>query len=175
MHGQFLAPTQQLLDRAGFQHYPHRWLSSNLPAMAEPPKRWIGVDFGSKWVGVATCDESGGPPTPLTTLDARPAEALLDSLKQIALDHGAAGFVVGLPINMNGTEGPAAKRCREFATSLRATGYVVELADERLSSWEAEGRLIDAGHKPSVRKKKLHMASACVILEAFLVGRKSSQ
>jgi mannose-1-phosphate guanylyltransferase len=130
--------------------------------------RWLGVDFGRKWVGVAV-GEPGGVCMPLKTLDARPEDKLLSALKRLAREHGAEAMVVGLPLNMNGSEGHAAKVCRDFAARLGAhTGLPVQLFDERLSSWDAEGRLIDAGLKPSERKQRVHAVAAQMILEGYM-------
>lgn len=133
--------------------------------------RWIGVDFGSKYVGVAVGDADIS--MPLTTLDAQPDEALLAALSKVAAEQGAQAFVVGLPINMDGSEGGAAKLCREFAKRLHEHSQLpVEFGDERLSSWEAEGMLIDGGMKPSERKQRVHAVAAKLILEAFFTARK---
>jgi putative Holliday junction resolvase len=136
-------------------------------------KRWIGIDFGTKYIGVAIGGEDMS--FPLKTLDARPEGKLLDALKRLATQEGAAGFVIGLPINMNGSEGPAAKACRDFAARLaKHTDLPCELFDERLSSWEAEGKLIEGGLKPSERKQRVHAVAAQTILEGFFKSRKPS-
>lgn len=135
--------------------------------------RWLGVDFGSKYVGVAVGDEAIA--MPLKVLDARPDEKLLSSLKKLAASEDVAGFVVGLPVNMDGSEGKAAKLCREFGARLAAHSQLpVEYADERLSSWEAEGMLIEGGLKPSERKQRVHAVAAKLILEAFFSARKAA-
>ncbi|MCG3185270.1 MAG: putative pre-16S rRNA nuclease [Planctomycetes bacterium] len=135
--------------------------------------RWLGVDFGSKYVGVAVGDEAIA--MPLKVLDAKPDEKLLSALKKLAASEEAAGFVVGLPVNMDGSEGKAAKLCREFGARLAAHSKLpVEYADERLSSWEAEGMLIEGGLKPSERKQRVHAVAAKLILEAFFNARKAA-
>jgi putative holliday junction resolvase len=134
--------------------------------------KWLGIDFGSKYIGVAVGDESIS--VPLKTLDAQPDDALLKSLAKLAADELATGFVVGLPINMNGSEGKAARLCRDFAKRLAdASKLPVEFGDERLSSWDAEGMLIEAGLKPSERKQRVHALAAKLILEAFFNARKA--
>ncbi len=135
--------------------------------------RWLGVDFGSKYVGVAVGDEAIA--MPLKVLDARPDEKLLSSLKKLAASEDVAGIVVGLPVNMDGSEGKAAKLCREFGARLAAHSQLpVEYADERLSGWEAEGMLIEGGLKPSERKQRVHAVAAKLILEAFFSARKAA-
>jgi putative Holliday junction resolvase len=134
-------------------------------------ERWIGIDFGSKYIGVAI----GGDDMafPLKVMDAKPEPKLLDALRKLAVEEGAKGFVVGMPVNMNDTEGYAAKLCRDFAQRLaKHTNLPAELFDERLSSWDAEGKLIEGGLKPSERKQRVHAVAAQMILEGFLKGRK---
>lgn len=134
--------------------------------------RWIGVDFGSKYVGVAVGDENIA--MPVNTMAAQPDDVLLAALKKMAVEQGAIGFVVGLPINMDGSEGGAAKLCRDFGKRLHEYAQLpVEFGDERLSSWEAEGMLIDGGMKPSERKQRVHAVAAKLILEAFFTARKA--
>ncbi|MCA8947431.1 MAG: Holliday junction resolvase RuvX, partial [Planctomycetes bacterium] len=67
--------------------------------------RWLGVDFGTKYVGTAVGDDTVSMAMPLKTISAQPDTALLDELKKLAIEQGVNGFVVGLPINMDGTEG----------------------------------------------------------------------
>ena len=142
--------------------------------MTEPQGRWLGVDFGSKYVGLAVGDDSVSIVMPLKTISAQPDEALLKELTKLARDEGMVGYVVGLPINMDGTVGGAAKICRDFGERLTAhSGLPVEYADERLSSWEAEGMLIEGGMKPSERKQRVHAVAAKLILEAFFAARKA--
>lgn len=133
-----------------------------------PEGCWIGVDPGSKYVGVAVGDAASNVASPLKVLDARPEGALLAGLRRVARDHAAAGFVVGLPLNMDGSESPGCKTARTFAEKLgTASKLPVELVDERLTSFEAEGMLIDAGLKPSERKMRVHAVSAALLLTAF--------
>jgi putative Holliday junction resolvase len=136
-----------------------------------PTGRWLGVDFGSKYIGVAVGDERMS--MPLKTLAAKPEEKLLHDLAKLAKSEAAGGFVVGLPINMNGSEGSSAKACRDFGKRLaEAISLPVEFGDERLSSWEAEGMLIEGGLKPSERKQRVHAVAAKLILEAFFAAHR---
>lgn len=137
--------------------------------------RWIGVDFGSKHVGVAICDEFGMFSHPLDSYDAQPQEKLLARLGRLAREESADGFVVGLPINMDGSEGKAARIARAFAKALgEAAAKPVELFDERLSSYEAEGKLIEAGLSPSRRRRRVHAIAAQIILSSFVERRKAA-
>ncbi len=145
--------------------------------MSEHPNigRWIGVDYGSKHVGVAICDEYGMFCHPLDDYDAKPPGKLLHRLMKLAHDEDAHGFVVGMPFNMDGSEGMAARIARTFAETLKeASSKPVELFDERLSSWEAEGKLMTAGMKPPQRRKKVHAVAAQIILSSFVERRKAA-
>jgi putative Holliday junction resolvase len=98
----------------------------------------------------------------------------LTELKKLGAEESLEGFVVGLPVHMDGSESRASKACREFGAMLAAhTGLPVEYGDERLSSWEAEGMLIEGGMKPSERKQRVHAVAAKLILEAFFTARKA--
>ena len=143
--------------------------------MSEPRGRWLGVDFGSKYVGLAIGDDSVSIVMPLKTISAQPDETLLTDLSKLAKAEGIVGFVVGVPINMDGSEGKSARLCREFGSRLAEhSKLAVEYADERLSSWEAEGMLIEGGMKPSERKQRVHAVAAKLILEAFFTARKAA-
>lgn len=133
-----------------------------------PEGCWIGVDPGTRYIGVAVGDAGTKLASPLRTLPATPEEALFRALVRIGKENGARGFVVGLPIHMNGTEGKGCQDARAFAAKLAQRSKLpVELADERLSSFEAEGRLIEGGLSPSQRKDRVHAVSAALLLETF--------
>jgi putative Holliday junction resolvase len=130
--------------------------------------RWIGVDSGTRWVGVAVGDAASKMAMPLKTLESKNDAALFKALARVASENGARGFVVGLPLNMDGSEGPACKLARAFAAKLAAAAKLpVEFVDERLTSFDAEGKLIEAGLKPSERKQRVHAVSAALILQAY--------
>lgn len=129
------------------------------------------MDPGTRYVGVAVGDSASKVAAPLKVLDAKPEAALLRALVKIAADHAARGFVVGLPLNMDGSESAGCKSARAFAAKLAECAKLpVELADERLSSFEAEGRLMEGGLKPSERKMRVHAVSAALLLEVFFQG-----
>jgi putative Holliday junction resolvase len=83
-------------------------------------------------------------------------------------------FVVGLPRMLDGTEGPAARRARRFAELLRkVSGVPVELVDERLSTREAQSRLLEGGVDARRAKQKVDSASAAILLQSWLDGRSA--
>ncbi len=129
--------------------------------------RYLAIDLGHKRVGLAVGDDVDRLATPLRTLDARPAETLPDRLADLARDYGAEAFLLGLPINMDGSEGPMAEQARDFAETLRSrTDLPVELHDERLSSFSADQAL--AGHLTrNKRRARQDALAAADILQAF--------
>ena len=135
-------------------------------------RRMLGVDIGEVRIGLALSDPSGMICTPLTTLDANGAPHDQERIAELATEHEAVAIVVGLPINMDGSHGPAARRAQAFARMLRTlTSLPVMLHDERLTSHEAEARLRAAGVQPSRNKKQIDSAAAALILESYLAGQ----
>ena len=130
--------------------------------------RWLGIDHGSKRVGVAVGDASVEIATPLTVLDGANQPAVFLRIVELAEEHGASGAVVGWPLNMDDTEGPQGKIARQFAAELAdETDLDVRLWDERLSSFQADQAL--AGTFTRKQKKTRQDAiAAAVILQDFL-------
>jgi putative holliday junction resolvase len=89
-------------------------------------------------------------------------------LVRLAQDLEVSGIIVGLPMNMNGTEGPQAEKTRDFARALTEVGLDVRLWDERLSSVEATRRLIQAGKRRRKLRERLDSEAAALILETYL-------
>lgn len=124
----------------------------------------IGVDWGQVRVGVAVSDESGRLARPLETVPAPSRAAGVSGVVEAARRWSAARIVVGLPLNMDGSEGESAAKARAFAAALReASGLEVILWDERLSSRAGEALLRAGGGKAG-----RDAAAACVILQAYL-------
>lgn len=92
---------------------------------------------------------------------------LVQALADVARERGASRIVLGLPKNMNGTEGESASAVRQLADRLVEAGLVVTFWDERLSSWEAESRLKDGGGIGR-SKGRVDRAAAALLLQAFL-------
>jgi putative Holliday junction resolvase len=131
--------------------------------------RVLAVDPGSRRVGLALSDESRRLASPLRTLEAEPAETLAERLAAVAREVGAVELVVGLPRNLDGSSGDAARSARSLADQLkRSTRLPVSLIDERLSSVAAERQLIGQGVKREKRKGLVDQLAATLILESFL-------
>ena len=130
------------------------------------------IDLGKARVGLAVTDELGLMAHPRPALDGRNKKALLASLAAFAREEGVVRFLVGLPLEMTGAEGSAARGAREFAAALAdASGVTVELVDERLTTVEASRRLRAGGVRRREQKGRIDGAAAAVILESWLAAR----
>ena len=132
--------------------------------------RVLGLDYGTRRVGVAVSDPLGITAQPRVVLDARDPR-LMEQIAGLATELGVERVVVGLPVSLNGTEGPAAAAAREFAAAVgEATGLPVELADERFTSVSAERVLVEAGLSGRRRRAVRDRVAAAVMLQAYLDG-----
>lgn len=131
-----------------------------------------GIDFGRKRIGLAVSD--GQAAYPIDVMERRSLKYDLDAIRSRLADRQVSLIVVGLPLNVDGTEGPSARAARAFAEHLGlATGLPVEMFDERLTSVEADERLREAAisrtSKGAARRKAARDAvAAAVILEGWL-------
>ncbi len=139
--------------------------------MGEGQGRRLGIDWGTKRVGVALSDALGLTARGLTCLTGGD-ERVISELAGLARQHEVVEVVVGLPRNMNATLGPQAARARAFAEALeKAVELPVQLWDERLSSAEAERHLKHAGLSRKKRKARLDQVAAALILQSYLDAR----
>ncbi|MDP8207151.1 MAG: Holliday junction resolvase RuvX [Candidatus Electryonea clarkiae] len=130
--------------------------------------RLLALDWGRKRIGVAISDPSGILASPYTTLDATPRKRLLERIKNIINEENIECIIIGLPLNMDGSEGKSALQARSLADEVESLGIPVKTHDERLSSYEANRLLRDAGKKPSRNKGLIDRAAATLILQDFL-------
>ncbi len=138
--------------------------------------RTLAIDFGERRIGLAISDEEGRIAMPLETV-ARTSDAqAMQAIAAIADREHAQALVVGEPVNMDGSRGPAAARCRGFAGRLAAhTGLAVEMANETLTTVEALERLRAAGGDPRRDAARLDALAAQVLLEDVLTRRQRAQ
>jgi len=135
--------------------------------------RALGVDLGSRRIGVALCDSAGTLATPYETVErsgdmGRDHRRLLD----LAAEAEVECIVVGLPLSLDGSVGPAAEGVLAEVDELRAaTALPVETYDERLSTVTADRLLRQGGRKGKARRKVVDQTAAAVILQAWLDGR----
>ncbi|KEZ51118.1 MULTISPECIES: Holliday junction resolvase RuvX [Metabacillus] len=133
--------------------------------------RIIGLDYGSKTIGVAVSDELGWTAQGIETIkiDETAGNFGLPRLTQIVNEHHAEKFVLGFPKNMNGTVGPRGEASQRFASKLEKTfGIPVILWDERLSTMAAERVLLSADVSRKKRKKVIDKMAAVMILQGYL-------
>ena len=131
--------------------------------------RLLGLDIGAKTIGVAVCDPDRSFASPLCTLKRHPFSQTAKNLQQLIKDNAAAALVIGLPLNMNGTEGPRCQAARDFATHfLRQRDIAIVFWDERLSTASAERAMIEADLSRRQRAQAIDQAAAAVILQNFL-------
>lgn len=129
--------------------------------------RYLAIDYGGKRTGLALCDRSEMIASPIAVIEI-PA-LVIQKILAIIKDEQVEAVVVGLPMNMDGTEGQAAKAVRSFAKELAArTAVPIIFHDERLSSFEAEEKLAAADFTRKKKKKRLDAVAAAGILQSFL-------
>ncbi|PSK83535.1 putative Holliday junction resolvase [Limimaricola soesokkakensis] len=128
-----------------------------------------GLDFGTKTIGVAVSDGLRSVATPLETVKRKKFTEDAARLLAIAEGRGIAGFVLGLPRNMDGSEGPRAQSTRAFARNLsRLTEIPIGFWDERLSTVAAERALLEADHSRKRRGELIDAVAAGYILQGLL-------
>ncbi|MCD7033003.1 Holliday junction resolvase RuvX [Metabacillus sp. GX 13764] len=137
--------------------------------------RILGLDYGTKTVGVAVSDYFGWTAQGLETIkiDEENKKFGLDRLSEILQNEEVEKIVVGLPKNMNGTIGPRGEACQRYAEMLKeAYGLPVILWDERLTTMAAERMLIEADVSRKKRKKVIDKMAAVMILQGYLDSLK---
>src|ERR1700734_1352875 len=129
----------------------------------------IGLDLGTKTIGVAASDPDRRLAAPVETIVRKRFNLDAERLFALAGERRAAGFVLGLPINMDGTEGPRAQSTRAFARNLaKLTELPIALWDERLSTAAVERALIAADASRAKRKAVIDQHAATYILQGAL-------
>jgi putative Holliday junction resolvase len=147
---------------------------TQLRAALPPSQRLIGLDPGSKTIGIALSDVSLMLATPYGRLARAKLGANAAEIGKIARKEGAAGLVVGLPLSMDGTAGPAAQAARDWAHALtQATGLPAALWDERMSSSAVNRFLIDEADMTRKRRGEVvDQMAAAYMLQAALDASK---
>jgi putative Holliday junction resolvase len=137
----------------------------------------LAIDLGTRRVGLALSDEGGRLATPLEVLTVSSPQQAIEQIARIAAREGVERVVVGLPLNMDDSLGPAARSTIAWGNELsQKTGTQLVFVDERLSSFAAEQELIErkrAGEKLTRKRKKeqLDALAAAGFLQAFLDGK----
>src|SRR5947209_19603080 len=139
--------------------------------------RTLAIDLGTRRVGLALSDEGGRFATPLDVIDVSSPEHAVNQIIPVIKREGVQRLVVGVPLNMDGSVGPAARDAAKWGRELSTRSNVpLVLLDERLSSFDAEQQLIDrkrGGEKITrqAKKRRLDAIAAAGFLQAFLDGK----
>ena len=134
--------------------------------------RIMGVDFGEVRTGIAISDASRFLASGIGYIKEGGLHKTAEKIAQMVKDENVTAVVIGCPVNMNGTEGPRAELCREFAEQLKeATGLPVVLWDERRTTVEAHNILSMHNYHGQKRKNTVDAVAASLILEGYLQFR----
>ncbi len=130
----------------------------------------MGIDYGTKRIGLSVGDDNLRMATPLRMLPTCPiAIDTITAIIAIAREYMADEFVVGLPLNMDDSEGPQAKLTRQFGDQLASVAQApVHYWDERLTSREAQMKLVETGLTRAKKKARLDGVAAQILLQGFL-------
>ena len=135
----------------------------------KPGQRLLGLDLGEKTIGVALSDTLRTIATPFNTLKRGKFAADAAVLGALILEHGVGGLVVGLPLNMDGSEGPSVQSARAFALNFtKVSDCAITFMDERLSTAAVTRTLIDADASRRRRSEVVDKMAAAYILQAAL-------
>ena len=134
----------------------------------------IGLDHGSRRIGVAVGDTETGMAFARAPIIRRNLEVDLAAIGVLVTAESAKLVVIGLPLHMDGTEGDQAASARKFGERLVDRGIPVAYEDERLSSWEAGERLLEARRRPRRESGELDSTAARLILQQYLDARRSA-
>jgi len=137
--------------------------------------RVLGLDVGSKTIGVAITDEAGIAAHPLRVIERKGTDADVSAIQTLVNEHDIRQIVVGMPFELTGKVGHRAKRVQEFANALQAKlGDAVKLheQDERFTTAEAERVLLDADLSRQKRKQVIDQQAAALILQAWLDAQR---
>ena len=128
----------------------------------------LGFDYGTRWIGVAFGQTLTGTATPLTPLKAKDGIPDWGEIEKLLTEWKPDRLVVGLPLNMDGSESELSARARKFGQRLHGRfGLTVEHWDERLSSFEAKGEILERGSR-EFKREHVDSLSAQLILESWL-------
>jgi putative Holliday junction resolvase len=133
------------------------------------PGRILALDYGTKRIGVALSDELGWTAQPLETLERKTLDRDVAHIAALVGSHAVERVVLGLPLQLDGREGPAVRAMREFAVKLEA-GLSVPVVrwDERMTTKAAEGLLIAADVSRKKRKGIVDRIAAAILLRSYL-------
>ena len=136
--------------------------------------RYLAIDYGTRRTGLAICDAAETIASPLKTIYGH--KQLLRKIAEVADAENVEAVVLGLPLNMDGSESAQTRLVRKFGNQLRdSLSIPVILQDERLSSFGAEERLAQANLTKGQMRQRLDAVAAAEILDAFLESKKAQE
>ncbi len=142
---------------------------SELCGLLPPGSRLLGLDLGEKTIGLALSDTTLTVATPMETLKRGKFSADAAAIEKIMADQGAGGLVIGLPLNMDGSEGPSAQSAHAFARNFAARSALpIALCDERLSTAAVTRTLLEADASRQRRAALVDKMAAAYILQGAL-------
>ena len=130
--------------------------------------RLVGLDVGTKSIGLATCDAGWTFATPAGTIKRTKFTADLELLRKFIASHAIAGLVVGLPLNLDGSDSPRTQSVRAFARNLAPLDLPILLWDERWSTVAVERAMIEADMSRAKRAEKVDAHAAAHILQGAI-------
>jgi len=131
--------------------------------------RFLALDLGDRRTGLALGDSLTNIVSPIGTINVVKGPALLDALKKVLEENAPDEIVIGLPLNMDESEGAASKAVREFALQIaQLTNKPIHLHDERLTTFEADSRMAQSGRTHAEKKALRDSLAAAAILEDYL-------
>ncbi len=134
----------------------------------------MAVDFGDARTGLAICDKTELLASPVGVIHEKRFEHAVEKVAAAAAENRAEAVIVGLPLNMNGSEGPRAELCRNFAEQLSSKVNVpVRMWDERQTTVSAAGYLNQTDTRGKKRKEVIDAVAAVIILDSYLQWRKN--
>lgn len=133
----------------------------------------MALDYGDARTGVAISDSLGLLAGETAVLPSWNHQKLLEDVAALAKDKNIETVVLGLPRNMDGSEGPRAEKSRAFAAELEEKGLKVVFVDERRTTLEAHGILSEAGKKGKKKRQRIDAVAATLILETYLNGLRN--
>lgn len=136
--------------------------------------RVLGIDPGLRRVGLALGDERDGLASPYKTLAREDDASLLRALLRELAELEIGKVVLGLPLRMDGREGPEARRARALGDALAKQGVAVVMWDERLTTVAAERQLRAAGLRGGKKKSLIDQAAATLLLQSYLDAKRSA-
>ena len=140
--------------------------------MKQKIARFLALDLGDRRTGLALGDSLTNIVSPIGTINVAKGPALLDALKKVLEENAPDEIVIGLPLNMDESEGAASKAVREFVLQIaQLTNKPIHLHDERLTTFEADSRMAQSGRTHAEKKALRDSLAAAAILEDYLRAR----